>query len=235
MTGPEVAPGTITMFGDVMCGWATLALHRLYQARAAAGLDDQLRVDLQLFLLEDVNRMALNTKVIELEKPVIGALAEELELKGWQADPSEFPVTSLPANEAVHAAKAQSTAAAEQLDMALRLAFWRDSRCISMRHEILDIAGECDAVDVALLRTTFDEGRARGPMLHTYFQYRDRVQGSPHFFLPDGSDVHNPGIMIHQSGETGSGFIVLDSDDRTVYDDLVRRAAGRSATEDVAS
>ena len=62
-------------------------------------------------------------------------------------------------------------------------------------------------------------------MLHTYFEYRDRVQGSPHFFLPDGSDVHNPGITMHQSGETGSGFIVLDSDDPTVYDDLVRRGA----------
>ncbi len=41
--------------------------------------------------------------------------------------------------------------AAEQLDMALRLAFFRDSRCISLHHEILDIASGCDRVDTDAL------------------------------------------------------------------------------------
>ena len=215
----------MTAFGDVMCGWMTLALHRFYAARTEAGLDGRLHVDHQLFLLEDVNRMALNTKIIELEKPVVGALAEELELKFWQRDPSEYPVTSLPANEAVHAAKLQPYAAAEQLDMALRLGFWRDSRCISMQHEILDIAGDCRDVDVDQLGEALDDGRARGPMMRTYRDCRDDIQGSPHFFLADGSDEHNPGISIHQVGEPGAGFLVVDSDDPTAIPDLVRRAA----------
>jgi hypothetical protein len=47
--------------------------------------------------------------------------------------------------------------------MALRLGFWRDSRCISMRHEILDVAADCDRVDVDRLRDDLDSGRARGP------------------------------------------------------------------------
>ena len=207
-----------------MCGWSTIALHRFYRARADAGLDDDLRVDHQLFLLEDVNEMALNSKLIELEKPVVGALAEELEFKPWQRDPTEYPVTSLPANEAVHAAKEQSPAAAEELDMALRLAFWRDSRCISMRHEILDIADGCEHVDAERLRDALDEGRARGTMMRTYLAHRDDVQGSPHFFLTDGSDVHNPGIEMHQVGEPGAGFLVVDSDDPTAYEKLVRSA-----------
>jgi len=207
-----------------MCGWSTIALHRFYRARADAGLDDDLRVDHQLFLLEDVNEMALNSKLIELEKPVVGALAEELEFKPWQRDPTEYPVTSLPANEAVHAAKEQSPAAAEELDMALRLAFWRDSRCISMRHEILDIADGCEHVDAERLRDALDEGRARGTMMRTYLAHRDDVQGSPHFFLTDGSDVHNPGIEMHQVGEPGAGFLVVDSDDPTAYEKLVRAA-----------
>jgi len=226
MSRPTVAPGTVTAFTDVMCGWSTIAFHRFYQARAAAGLDGRLTLDHQLFLLEDVNRMALNTKIIEGEKPVVGALAEELEFKPWQRDPSEYPVTSLPANEAVHAAKDQSADAAEQLDMALRLAFWRDSRCISMRHEILDVADRCDRVDADQLRDDPDSGRARRGMMQTYLTSRDDVQGSPHFFLPDGSDIHNPDIAIHQVGEPGAGFLVLDSDDPTTFDDLVRRAAG---------
>jgi predicted DsbA family dithiol-disulfide isomerase len=223
---PRVPPGTVTVFTDVMCGWSTIALHRFYEARSAAGLDDRLRVDHQLFLLEDVNQMALNTLMIEGEKPVVGALAEELEFKPWQRHPSEWPVTSLPANEAVHAAKAQSAAAAEELDMALRLAFWRDSRCISMLHEIIDVAAGCDRVDVDELREALETGRARGPMMRTYREFADTVQGSPHFFLADGTDEHNPGIEMHQVGEPGAGFLVVDSDDPSAYDALVRRAAG---------
>ena len=221
-----MAPGTIVLFSDVMCGWATLALHRFYRARTAAGLDDEVRVDHRLFWLEDVNRMALNTRTIEGEKPVIGALAEELGFTSWQRDPSEYPVSSALANEAVHAVKAQSPQAAEELDMALRLAFWRDSRCITMQHEVLEVADGCDAVDVDALRGALDDGRARGPMIRTYRSFQDAVQGSPHFFLSDGSDVHNPGIAMHQVGEPGAGFLVVDSDDPSAYDDLVRRAAG---------
>lgn len=53
-------PGTIVVFTDVMCGWSTLALHRFYRARAEAGLDEKVRVDPQLYLLEDINRTPLN-------------------------------------------------------------------------------------------------------------------------------------------------------------------------------
>jgi hypothetical protein len=45
-------------------------------------------------------------------------------------------------------------------------------------------------------------------------------------FLPDGTDMHNPGIEMHWQGEAGTGFPVIDHDDPTVYDDLLKRAAG---------
>ena len=225
MPRPDAAPGQIVVFTDVMCGWATVALHHLYRARADAGLDDRVTVDHRLFLLEDVNEMALNVKVIEGEKPVVGQLVEELEFKPWQRDPSEYPVTSLLANEAVQAAKEQSARAAERLDMALRLAFWRDSRCISMRHEILEVADACPEVDADALAGALDEGRARSAMMQTYQAHRDGIQGSPHFFFADGYDVHNPGVEMHQVGTTGAGFLVVDSHDRSVYRGLVDRAA----------
>lgn len=231
MARHPVLHGTVVAFTDVMCGWSTIAFHRFYRARSAGGLDDRLFLDLQLFLLEDLNQMALNTKIIEGEKPVLGALEEDLGFTPWQRDPSEYPVTSLPANEAVHAAKEQSPTAAEQLDMALRLAFWRDSRCISMLHEILEVADGCDAVDVDRLKAALDDGRARGQMMRTYRSGHEDVQGSPHFFLSDGSDVHNPGIEMHQVGEPGAGFLVVDSDDPSVYDDLVQRAAAAAGLD----
>ena len=156
---PSVRPGTVVVFTDVMCGWSTVALHRFYRVRHAGGLDAELRVDLQLYLLEDVNQMALNWRTIEPEKPVVGSIAEDLGFTSWQRDLSEYPVTSLPANEAVHAAKDQSLQAAEELAMALRLAFWRDSRCVSLLHEILDVAGRCPHVDAGRLARRWTPGR----------------------------------------------------------------------------
>lgn len=164
----RVDPGTIALYTDVACGWATVALHRFYAARAAAGLA-----------------------------------------------------------EALHAAKAQGIAAAEELDLALRRALFVRSRPISMLHEILDVADACPTIDVAALREALDDGRARGQMMRDYRTHRQAVQGSPHFFLADGSDAHNPGIEFHWAGgDEGEGSLVIDSDDTEAMARLVRQAAG---------
>jgi hypothetical protein len=126
----------------------------------------------------------------------------------------------------VPAAKTQSYAAAEQLDMALRLAFFRDSRCVSLHHEILDIASACDQVNTDALAGALDAGSARGAMMRDYRERRDDIQGSSYFFLPDGSDVPNPGIGLRWEGEPGAGYLVGKNDDPGAYDALVRRALG---------
>jgi hypothetical protein len=108
----------------------------------------------------------------------------------------------------------------------LRVAFFRDSRCISLLHEVVDVARGCDRVDADALAAALEDGRARGPMMADYRAHADEVQGSPHFFLADGSDVHNPGIALHWAD---AGYPQVDSDDPGVYDDLVRRAADAAA------
>ncbi|MDK3256853.1 DsbA family oxidoreductase [Blastococcus capsensis] len=223
----DVAPGTVTVYTDVVCAWSTVALHRFYAARSRLGLDDDLRADLRLFFLEDVNRFAIPQRMLDAEIPVVGQLEPGLGMSPWQQEPDAWPVTALPADEAVHAAKQQSLAAAEQLDMALRLAFFRDSRCISMLHEVVDVARGCDLVDADGIAAALDDGRARGAMMADYRVHRDDVQGSPHFFLADGSAVHNPGITMH--ADEDGGYPVVDSDDPSVYEDLVRRAAAAAA------
>lgn len=222
----DVRAGTVVVFTDVVCGWSTVALHRFYQARGKAGLTDAVRVDHQLFLLEDVNKFAIPKRYLDSEIPVVGALAPEFGWKPWQGDASTWPITSLLTNEAVHAAKRQSPRAAEQLDMALRHAFFADSRPVSLLHEIIDVAQRCPDVDAEDLRRDLDEGTARAQMMRGYREHVDDVQGSPHFFLADGSDVHNPGIQLHWVGDPGAGFPVVDADDPSVFDDLIRRAAG---------
>ncbi|MBF9130108.1 dithiol-disulfide isomerase [Plantactinospora sp. S1510] len=226
MARPETKPGTIVTYTDIACGWSTVAtIHRLLRARAEAGLDGRVCLDHRCFLLEDVNQFPIPKKYLEAELSVVGALEPGLGWKPWQADASTWPVTTLLANEAVHAAKEQSPAAAEELDIALRLAFFRDSRCISLRHEILDIADACATVDLGALTEALDTGRARSAMTHDYHEHGDAVQGSPHLFVHDGYDVHNPGISLHWEGDPGAGFPVVDSDDPPVFTELVRRAA----------
>ncbi|MGY4653857.1 DsbA family oxidoreductase [Mycobacterium sp. URHB0021] len=220
-----VRPGTVVVFADVVCGWATVALHRFYQARERLGLTDAVRVDHQLFLLEDVNRFPIPKRFLDSEIPVVGRLAPDFGWKPWQGDASTWPITSLLANEAVHAAKRQSASAAEELDMALRHAFFTESRPISLLHEIVDVAGGCESVDADALRRDLDDGTARAEMMRGYRRHADDVQGSPHFFLADGFDVHNPGIELHWEGDPGAGFPVVDQDDPSVVDKLVERAA----------
>ena len=84
----DVQPGTVVVFTDVVCGWATLALHRFYAAREKAGLTDAVRVDHQLFLLEDVNEFPIPKRLLDSEIPVVGALAPDFGWQPWQGDAS---------------------------------------------------------------------------------------------------------------------------------------------------
>jgi predicted DsbA family dithiol-disulfide isomerase len=221
----KVQPGTVVVYTDIVCGWSTVALHRFLEARERLGLTDEVRVDHRLFLLEDVNQFPIPKRLLDSEIPVVGALTPDFGWKPWQREASTWPVTSLLANEAVHAAKRQSPQAAEELDMALRHAFFTDSRTISLLHEIIDVAGGCVAVDADALRRDLDAGTARAEMMRGYREHTEDVQGSPHFFLADGSDVHNPGVELHWEGEPGAGFPVVDEDNPAAIDELVQRAA----------
>ena len=224
MSRPEVRPGTIVIYTDIACAWSTVTIARLLRVRDELGLTDHVRLDHRCFPLEDVNRFPIPKTYLDAELPVVCALEPDLGWRPWQADPSTWPVTTAPANEAVQAAKLQSLHAAEELDFALRLAFFRDSRCISLRHEILDAAAGCPQVDVDALAEALDDGRARGPMMRDFREHRDAVQGSPHLFFADDFDVHNPGIELHWVGEPGSGYPVVERDDPAIIRDLLKSA-----------
>jgi predicted DsbA family dithiol-disulfide isomerase len=133
----------------------------------------------------------------------------------------------LPPLEAVQATKSQSLHASEQLDRALRRAFWSEGRCISMRHEILAVAKETGAVDAPALAAALDSGSARGSvMAHYHTAHTAEVLCSPHVFLYDGSNFANSGVRVHwQNGPFGVGFPVIDADDPGIYTDILTRAA----------
>lgn len=222
---PPVAPGTVQVWSDLLCPFAYVGLLRLRRARTRLGLDT-VTVEHRSFPLELFNgphpRRGTDTEAVGL-----GQIEPAAQFRVWTAADDRYPHTVLLAAEAVHAAAAQDPGAAEELDLALRRAFWTGSRSISHRQVILDVAGELPpgTIDVAALRAALDSGRHRGAVMADYaVAQTDAVAGSPTFRLADGSAVTNPGITVHWDGPWAAGFPVVDSDDPGVYDALLTRA-----------
>ena len=145
----------------------------------------------------------------------------------WFGPLDEFPVSTLLALEAVQAARIQSEAAAEQLDLALRRAFFAKSRCITMLDEVLSAARSCDLDDGALERA-LEAGVARSAVL------RQSQEGncSGVVVLPDGSEHCNPGVHIRWIGTQLPQVVPVVSDDPSTVHKLVAQAAGLFIEED---
>jgi predicted DsbA family dithiol-disulfide isomerase len=229
-TVPIVDDAVITIWSDIGCPWAHLAVHRLHRARRELDLEDEVRLDHRPFPLELLNRRATPWPTLSGEVAVLQDVEPDAGWQAWAAPAWQWPVTTLPALEAVQAARRQGARAAERLDLGLRRAFFAESRCIALRHEILGVAARCD-LDVDTLALALDRGVARRDVIESWraAERDDAVRGSPHVFLPDGTSAHNPGIRMHWPGDEGEGEPIVDADDPSVTRDLVARAAGERA------
>ncbi len=220
-----VAAGTIMVWSDIACPWATAAVHHLHAARARLGLVGAVTLDHRAFPLELLNSRPTPKAILDAEVPVVGAIAADFGFSVWTADPAAFPSTVLLALEAVQAAKEQSLAASDRLDLALRRALFAESRHVGMRHVVLDVAARVPEVDAVALEAALDDGRGRRAVIDQWRTVPEAdIQGSPHVFLPDGSDVHNPGVTMHWVGSKPGGFPVVDAHDPAVYEDLLTRS-----------
>lgn len=201
------ADGTVTIWSDIGCPWATLALHTLHAAADQRG--QQLLIDHRAFPLELFNRQPTPKFIVDAEVVVIAARRPELGWRLWQGPECDYPVTTLPALEAVQAAKSPEVGglrASDELDTALRRAFYADSRCISIHSVILEIAEECAHVNAEALADALARGSGRAEV---YAQWRTaqgpQIQGSPHLFAPGGYAVHNPGATYEWTGDPAKG------------------------------
>lgn len=223
LTPPQ---GVLTVFADIWCSFAHIAIHRLHKTRARLGLVDEVSFDLRAFPLELLNDAPSPRAGTDSE---VGRMGQQEPGAGWQLWQDKeylYPSTTLPALEAVIAAKAQGFAASEQLDLALRRAFWAESRCVSNRKVIMDAAASTGVVDTAALAEALDDGRARAALsADAAIAATDRVNCSPHLFLPDGTDHANPGIEVRWEGDYGVGWPVVLRDDPDVYVDLLTQVA----------
>ncbi len=220
---PDVAPGTIVIYSDISCAFAHLCVYRLHAARTELGAD--VRFVHRPFLLEEVNGFPIPKHFLDSEVPQIAPLDIDAGWRVWTEPPETWPVSTVLAMEAVRAAEAQGPDAHEELDRALRVAFFEEHRCISVRHELLSVAETCAAVDVDALAEALDSGAARRALIDDHRDALRFVQGSPQLFFADGHTVHNPGVEVTWHGEQGTGYPEARLSDPNAHADLIRRAA----------
>jgi predicted DsbA family dithiol-disulfide isomerase len=202
-------------------------VYRLHRYRTALGLEGRVWFDMRAFPLELLNSQPTPKHILDAEIPVAGGLEPEAGWQVWQGPDHEYPATMAPPLEAVQAAKEQGLEASEGLDRALRVAFFGKSKPISLRHEILSAAKGVVGLDVKRLAEALDDGRYRSVISeHWEIASSNLIEGSPHLFVPDGTNVHNPGIEMHWHREHGKGFPIVTKDDPSIYEDLLRGAAG---------
>jgi predicted DsbA family dithiol-disulfide isomerase len=204
------------MWSDLGCPWAALALHTLHAG--ARRLHVELVIDHRAFPLELFNKMPTPKHIVESEIVAIAGQLPELGWRLWQAPEHTYPVTMLPAMEAVQAAKAPAVGGlvgSDQLDTALRRAYLVDSRCISVPSVILEVADECPLVNTDQLANAIAEGKGRAEIYRDWREAkRVPVQGSATLFRADAEPIHNPGVRYRWSKSAGpseGGFPVLES------------------------
>lgn len=197
----------MTVWSDIGCPWATLALATL--RRRAAERQIPLAIDHRAFPLELFNSQPTPKYIVDAEMVAIAGHRPELGWQPWSAPENTYPVTTLPAMEAVQACKDVAVgglAASDELDAALRSAFYVQSRCISTHPVILEIASRCAAVDDAALAEALERGAGRREV---YAQWRvaqrPDISGSPHLFTASGFARHNPGATYHWTAPPPEG------------------------------
>jgi hypothetical protein len=219
---------------DVICPWSTVALIRPRRARAELGLDDipiiHLAHALELRLMAPIPR-----RIVDAEVVLCAAAEPGFGWSPWFGPLDQFPVSTLLALEAVQAARIQSEAAAERLDLELRQAFFVRSRCITMLNEVLS-AARSRGLDGSAL----EQGPRSGPrqisrappVAGGTLQWRGCTAW---VVLPDGSEHCNPGVRNRTrwiGTELPQVVPRVLSDDPSTVRELVARAAGMLIEEE---
>lgn len=186
-------PVSIAMYADISCPYAYVSAYRLRKLREE--YRETIVIDHKSLSLEYVNREPTPKLIIEHELPFLVQEEPGIPYQPWQRSASEWPVTMWPAFEAVKCAERQSMALADDLDWALRVAFFAESRCISLRHVLLEIAQRV-GLDMRRFADDFDRGVTKYQVLQEAQEGWERlhVEGSPTFVLPSGKHISNIGL-----------------------------------------
>ncbi len=186
-------PISIAMYADLACPYAYVSAYRLRKLREE--YRETIVIEHKSLALEYVNREPTPKPLLALELPYLVREEPDIPYQPWQRPESEWPVTMWPAFEAVKCAERQSLVLADDLDWAIRVALFAESRCISLRHVLLDLAQQV-GLDRERFADDFDRGVTKYQVLQEAQEGWERlhVEGSPTFVLPSGKQISNVGL-----------------------------------------
>ena len=186
-------PISIAMYADLACPYAYVTAYRLRKLRGE--YRDTIAIEHKSLSLEYVNREPTPKPLLDQELPYLVREEPDIPYQPWRRPESEWPVTIWPAFEAVKCAERQSLALADDLDWAIRVAFFAESRCISLRHILLELAQQV-GLDMERFADDFDRGVAKYQVLQEAQEGWERlhIDGSPSFVLPSGKQISNVGL-----------------------------------------
>ena len=134
-----------------------------------------------------------------------------------------------PAFEAVKCAELQGLRIADDLAWSIRVALFEESRCISMRHVLLDLASDV-GLDLGRFESDFDAGRCKQSVIVEARRGWEelRVAGSPTWVLPNGELISEFGlaeIQVDARGDPVGAIPGMTPDERAErLRSLARRA-----------
>ena len=193
-----MAPVTVDVWSEIHCPWALIAIHRLRKARARHDLDVVFVP--RAWPLEWVNGRGTPRAIVTIETAALAGHEPEL-FNAYRND--SWPSTFLPAFELVAAARRlHGIRAAEDVDYALRLAFFRDGIDVSIEAGLREALGAAAAANPEIDKVAaLDVWRHSNPRDDVAKDFAESetlpIEGSPQIFWSDGSTTHNPGMSDH--------------------------------------
>ena len=200
-------PVTIDLYSDVHCPYAYVTTYRLRKLRGE--YQGRVVIAYKSLSLEYVNKRPTPKVVLDNETPLLMLEEPDIPYQPWGRPASEWPVTMWPAFEAIKCAERQSPELAAELDWAIRAAFFADSRCISMRHVLFELA-EQSGLDMRRFADDFDNGATKRQVLAEAQAGWEqlKVEGSPTFVLPSGKQISYPALPKIELDEQRHGRVV---------------------------
>jgi len=218
---------TVDVWSDIHCPWALVAVHRLRAAREEHRLDVVFAP--RAWPLEWVNHHGTPRDVVVTETAALAS--HEPDLFNAYINAS-WPSTFLPAFEMVAAARRiHGVRVAEDVDYALRLAFFRDGVDVSVKAGLeagLAAARENGAdLDVERVLREWTTSNPRADVHDDFVLSASlAIQGSPQIFWPDGTNTHNPGMTDH---DWHGGLVRIGAVDPTATERLLLAQIGPAA------
>lgn len=188
-----MAEPVVELFSDLHCPHAYVTRFRMQRVREL--VPDEVRFRSRCLSLELAHDNPTPKHVLDVETPMLATLEDALPYEPWpEGRTSKWPVTFLPAFEAVKAAEALDPETAWALDWRIRTAFFEEHRCVSMRHVLADLAEEVGVSRDRFLEE-FDGGQHRTRVIEESREgwQKEEFTHSPSLRLPDGSTHVNPG------------------------------------------